>query len=235
MKTWVLRIGFPILAGALLSAPASYANPITVNNASFETLPGGGPLPFGCGTGCAYSESDIAATTIPDWTVTGNVYGQFQPGPPTTLTYFDTVPDGITIAYTNGGSISQTVGSTVVVGVVYTLLVSVGVRNDEPDPGTEALVVNGNTYLATGTPASPGHWSTYTATYTGLAGDLGDAITIQLASPGAQGDWDNVQLSSATSASGVPEPASGLLVGLGALALAGIVRHKRVLHGKISL
>ena len=171
-------------------------------------------------------------TPIPGWVISGAI-GQLQPGPPATTTYFNSVPDGTTVAYSNGGTISQTVGATVQLGVVYTLLVSVGVRKDFPDAGTEAIVVNGHSYFATGTLPSPGNWATFTATYTGLAGDVGDSITILLASGADQGDWDNVQLSNSL-ASGVPEPASSLLVGLGALALAGIVGFKRLSSGSIS-
>jgi hapalindole biogenesis HpiC1 cyclase-like protein len=233
VKTLGLRVGFVVLVGTFLLTSTSYGGPIVVNNASFETLPAGG-LPIGCGTGCAFDES----TPIPGWTSTGalSVTGQFQPGPPTTMTFFNSVPDGITVAYTNDGTISQTVSPTVALGVVYTLLVSVGVRKDTPDPGTEALVVNGVSYFATGTLPSPGSgsWATFTATYTGLAADVGQTITIQLASLSSQGDWDNVQLSSSASTAGVPEPASGLLVVLGALAFGGIVRFKRLLSGNIS-
>lgn len=131
------------------------------------------------------------------------------------------------MAYTNGGTISQTVSSPLVqLGVTYTLLVDVGLRHDLGDPGTEALVINGVDYFATGSSPAAGNWSTFTATYTGLAADVGKSITIELASGGNQGDWDNVRLSDST-ASAVPEPASGVFMGLAALALAGIVRRKR--------
>jgi len=221
MKTLILRVGLPVVAWTLILASTSYASPIFVTNYSFETLPVGG-LPFGCGLGCSYSEG---SSGIPGWTTTGSYVGQFQPGSAAGNTaYFDSVPDGITVGFTDGGSISQTVAPVVQLGITYTLQVDVGVRKDlGGDPGTEALVINGNKYLATGVLPAPGGWSTFTATYTGLSADVGQPITIQLASDSSQGDWDNVQLNDSTA----PEPASTALMGLAALALAGISRRMR--------
>jgi hypothetical protein len=88
------------------------------------------------------------------------------------------------------------------------------------------VITNGittTTFFATGTLPTPGNWSVFTATFTGLAAEVGDSITIQLASNGAQGDWDDVVLSSAVV---TPEPASGVLMAL-AFAVVGIVRRKR--------
>jgi hypothetical protein len=197
-------------------SPAS-AGPITVANASFETLPAGG-LPSGCGTGCSFSVND----PIPGWTSTGS-FGQFQPGVQAgNFTYFNTVTDGITVAYSNGGTISQTVGDTVVAGTTYTLSVDVGERKDVPDPGSVFLIVGTQTVLATGIPALPGDWSTFTASYTATALDAGAAIEVLLSSPGVQGDWDNVHLA----ATAVPEPASLVLLGAGLLAF-GVIRRRR--------
>jgi hypothetical protein len=119
------------------------------------------------GTGCFYNVG-----SIPDWTATGGVtFGEFQPGTQDVTTlYFDTIPDGITVAYTNDATISQTVGATVQTGVVYTLQVSLGWRNDMPSfVGSADLLVNGNQYLATGATPAQGNRSVFTATYTGLA------------------------------------------------------------------
>jgi hypothetical protein len=89
-----------------LFASAAFAGTITVDNPSFETLPAGG-LPAGCGTGCAFS-----VAPIPGWTNTGSS-GQFQPGTQDgNFAYFNSLSDGITNAYSNGGTISQTVGAT---------------------------------------------------------------------------------------------------------------------------
>ena len=213
-----LLIGISAAACATFAASSAFAVPITVGNASFESLPPGG-LPFGCGPACSYS-----VDVIPGWsTVNLSQTGQFQPG---TAGYFNSVPNGITVAYTNGGTISQTVGPTVALGVVYTLQVEQGVRNDIGDPGVIDLLINGTPWFATGVAATPGNWSTYTATYIGLLADVGKAITIELSSAAGQGDWDNVSLSDNT-ATGVPEPLTLALFGAGLAGMAGMRRRKK--------
>ena len=207
-----------LVAALALAAAPCFASTIFVSNFSFETLPGGG-LPSACGTGCSYS----AGGTIPDWS--GATGGEFQPGTQDgNFAYFNTLSDGITNAYSNGGVISQTVGATVVEGEVYTLMVDVGYRNDAAFAGTAALVINGNTYSATGTTPSPGGWSTFTATYTGLSADVGDAITIALGSSGVQGNFDNVRMDGTLAESAVPEPASFLLIAPVLLALGSRIK-----------
>jgi len=223
MKTPFLRVGFPVLVWTLSFASQTFAGPIVVNNPSFETA-GAGGLPFLCGTACSFSTDGV----IPGWVTTGTT-GLFKPGPPANTLYFNSVPDGVSTAYSDGGTISQTVLPAVILGDVYTLTVSIGNRKDLNSPlGTAALVVNGNTFLAAGVPATPGNWSTFTATYTGLAADVGKAITIRLATTGVEGNWDNVVLSDSLSTGAAPEPASGALVGLVLLAWAGISRRKRL-------
>ena len=207
-----LAMTFPVRAGV-----------IAVVNPSFETLPAGG-LPLGaCGAGCSYSED-----AIPGWLVTGNLTGQFQPGVQAgNFAYFNSVPDGITVAYTDGGSISQTVAATVALGVTYTLSVDQGVRHDNSDPGIIELLIGGNApIIAAGIPASPGDWSTYTATYTGLAGDIGKSISIELFSSDVQGDWDNVRLSN-DATTGVPEPTTLTLFGAGFAGIGAMRRRKK--------
>src|ERR1700681_4707439 len=100
-----------LMAGLVLSALISggaHASTIFVDNASFETLPPGGLDQTSCAAGCSYSVGNIAG-----WNVTGTS-GQFIPG--TTTAYFNSVPDGVTVAYTNGGTISQIVGVTAQAG-----------------------------------------------------------------------------------------------------------------------
>jgi hypothetical protein len=107
-----------LLVGAPLSliSIAVLADPITVANPSFETLPPGG-LPLSCGASCTYSVGPI-----PDWTLVGFA-GQGQVIPGVGVPSFNTIPDGITIAFSNGGTISQTVGATAEAGVVYAMQV----------------------------------------------------------------------------------------------------------------
>src|ERR1700676_2430464 len=110
VRTGLIPLG---LAFGLAAAPA-WATSITVLNPSFENFTTGALDHTGCGTGCSYSVD----ANIPDWVgsptaALGGMWGQFQPGPLPNA-YFDQPTDGQTAAYSNNGSISQTVGSLAV-------------------------------------------------------------------------------------------------------------------------
>jgi PEP-CTERM motif len=186
-----------LIAGLILSALISggaHASIIVVNNASFETLPPGGLDQTGCAPGCSFSVGNI-----PGWNVTGSS-GQFIPG--ATTAYFNSVPDGVTVAYTNGGTISQIVGAAAQAGQTYTLQVALGLRSDNiPEPGFIELIVGTHTVQATGNFPTIGNWSTYTATYTATSADADKPIEILLSSASSQGDFDNVVLSAVPEAS----------------------------------
>jgi len=222
MVVSALKTRFSAFLGVFLLAAVCQATPIFIVNNSFETFPLTGLT--ACGAGCSYEIGTVAG-----WTTTGSD-GEFRPGAPGNTTYFNTVPDGTTVAFSNGGTLSQIVGATVQVGTTYTLTVEVGARKNTPEPSTEALVINGHTYLATGTlPAlHSGNWSAFTVTYVGTALDAGATIKILLSSGGIQSNWDNVSLDAVAPivSSGVPEPATSLLVGLG-LVVAGVVTRIR--------
>jgi hypothetical protein len=216
-----------VLVGTLgfLCAFTAAASPIVVANFSFETLPAGG-LPSACGAGCSYSTG-----AIPGWSGSNASSGQFDPGTPGNVTLFSTLSsDGSpTMAYDNGGAIiSQTVLPTVQLGVTYTLMVDLGQRNDLGPTfvGGADLLINGVLIPSTGTAPTAGHWSTFTATYTGLAADVGKSITIELLSSGSQGDFDNVRLNDSTVAA-APEPTGATLLGLGLVGLSVFARRKR--------
>jgi hypothetical protein len=221
-----LLVGISAAACATFTVSTAFASPISVSNFSFETLPPGGLTSGPCGAGCSWSEGGIP---IPGWSTTGFFTGQFQPGPSAgNFTYFNSVPDGITVAYTNGGTISQTVGPTVALGVVYTLRVEQGLRKDGfLGADVVDLLVNGTPWLATGVAAPLGDWATYTATYIGLLADVGSSITIELTSSTAQGDWDNVRLDDNAGVVGVPEPLTLALFGAGLAGMAGMRRRKK--------
>lgn len=218
MKTF-LRLALTLATGAGLTS--AFANPITVNNFSFEQI-FGSALPLSCGGGCNYSVG-----AIPSWTITPGVgadAGQFQ-----TNTHFNSVPDGTTVAYSNnvGGIISQTVAPVVQVGIYYTLQVDLGQRIAADALAFTAgasLFVNGVAYAATGTAPTAGNWSNFTASYLGTLADAGSTITIQLTSAGPQADFDNVRLDSATA---TPEPAVMGMLGAGLVALSILARRKK--------
>ncbi len=110
---------------------------------------------------------------------------------------------------------------TAVAGRTYALTTQFGVRNDVGNPGSISLTVGGNTVFATGSVPTAGNWSPFTASYTATAADAGQAITITLNSPGGQGDFDAVSLTT-----DVPEPATWamLIVGFG---MVGVSARRR--------
>ncbi len=101
-------VGTAIIYGAFFVS-AGLADQILVNNPSFESQPVAGQQ--SCGGVCEY---DIGP--IPGWNNSGTA-GQFEPTP--TGTYFNYIPDGQMVAYTNNGTISQTVSATVQAGQTY--------------------------------------------------------------------------------------------------------------------
>ena len=195
---------------AMPAAAVTYGN-ISVTNASFETNPQG--TFSDCGFGCLYTFASNG--DIPGWVRSPfSETGLFRPAVPRR---FNSVPDGITVVYSNGGSISQTVGVTAEAGVIYILKAMVGLRNDGfANPGTTILKVGLNSVLATGVAPTAGNWSPFTATYRATAADNNQPITILLNSVDPQGGWDMVSLSA------VPEPATWamLIVGFGMVGFA---------------
>jgi hypothetical protein len=195
-----------VLVGALAYVPTLCATQVILDNSSFATLPSGGLPEDGCGTGCFYGFGQI-----PGWTYSeaGNMVGQFQPGTEDgNFSYFNYIPDGgITVADTVGPTLSQVVNTTVQVGVTYTMTVDIGTRNDKPSAGSADLLIDGVQYMASGTMAAAGDWSTFTVSYVGLAADIGDAITIQLndPDPGAMASFSDVTFDP-DPPSDVPEP-----------------------------
>jgi hypothetical protein len=226
-----IRNGFLIgisVASAFFSLGTASAGVITVNDANFQTTPAGGyPFPY---FGNAFSEAPI-----PGWTnlQTPGVSGQ---NIIVNSVEYNSIPNGGDVfGYTNGATISQTVGATVQVGDVYTLALYFGQRNDIVTDETADLLVNGVQYFVTGTAPPVGGWSLFTGTYTGLALDAGDAITIQLNNvAGHQGDFDDVSLNDSgvvgsNGGTSTPEPgyAGVTLACLGSLTLAARMRRAK--------
>jgi hypothetical protein len=212
MKRFKLLLGC-VFVGilALMSCPA-WADNIPIQNASFEITNalnislGGGPFNLG---------------PIPDWNSSG-VAGSWQPN----SSRFSSIPDGSIVAYTNGGSISQTLtGNSVLADTFYTLSVFVGNRMDgftgnytiSLDAGTTTLCSfsSNSSSIAAGTFAD--ETCTFQSGSTVPAGDLSVVFTSN--SPGAQLDVDNVSVST-------PEPGSLALVTAALLFLFMALRRK---------
>jgi hypothetical protein len=152
--------GYGVLSLCFLTTPIPAAN-IPVENPSFETLPDTG-LPFGCGTGCSYSMEVIPGWTNIPFLGKGLTSGQFRPGTDVgNTTYFESLSDGPTSAYTSNGCIVQTVAATVMEGVTYTLVADVGWRRDASPTGVPRLVINDVFYDGVGTPVYAA-WAPFT-------------------------------------------------------------------------
>ena len=221
-------IGFFLLgACALSTARADLSLPII--NPSFETLPSGGlTMTAGCGSvsGCAYSFGQI-----PGWNESNpSDTGQWQPGtlggPPS---FFTSLPNGVTVAFSNGGAIMQKVGTVTAgeVGDTLTLGVYVGDRSDgfsvASYTGDVDLMIGGVSYFATGLTPASGGWSLWTASVQIVAADVGKGITVMLINPCSVGqvDFDDVSLELA------PEPGFYGLLALGLAGLAFAVTRRR--------
>jgi hypothetical protein len=206
----------------VLCAYTAAASTITVENFSFETPPLNG-FNNSCGaagSGCVFS----TGRQIPGWLRNGGG-GELQPG---NSTIFNTLTNGRTVAFsTGGGTLVQTVSSTVQLDFTYTLMVDLGERNDLVPAFTAGanLKIGNRQFGAAGIAPAIGGWSTFQATYVGLAADVGKTITIQLTSgvsSGSEADFDNVRLSAVA-----PEPAGVTLLGLGLAGLLVFAGRKR--------
>jgi hypothetical protein len=211
------------ILGMVLAVGAQGAS-IAIANAGFEdnVL----PVQNFCGLGCDFKQGVMSGWSI---LPLGSDAGTWRPGPPTTVTFFDSVPEGVNIGYAQfGAALRQIVGETAVAGLTYTLEVDLGWRKDygASSIGFIELVVGTTRVLATGTTPTQGGWSKYTATYAAVAGDTGKTIEIYLGSTANQlGNFDNVRLNSSGTpveeTNPVPEPAGMGVVGLAGLVLAG--------------
>ena len=210
-----------ILAGALAASPLR-ADSIAVQNASFETT---NPLTFaGCGTGCAYNFGPI-----PDWTLNGTG-GSFQPG----STYYNSIPNGSIVAFSSGGSISQTLGVSLLPDTTYTLSVDVGHRLDGFGSGTGFSISldAGSTVLnsidGSSSTITPGTFQEETLTYTTGSTVTPGNLSIILGSSFGQSNFDDVRLTTNSPNSvPVPEPSGLLLLCMGLFSLALFLRCSR--------
>lgn len=217
-----LTSAFIILMILVLSGnpSATRADIVPVLNPSFEiTYPLNTPctIPLNC----SFNQGPI-----PDWTITGSVQqGSWHPN----SAFLNLpLPDGNIVAYTNGGSISQILSSTLTPDTTYTLCVDVGHRLDKSVAGyTISLFAGGtllNSFSSSNGVISSGDFADETVSFTSGANVAsGQKLEIVLTSAGQQIDFDNVRL---TDSSAIPEPSSLSLLA-GGLGLVSLVLRRR--------
>lgn len=136
-------------------------------------------------------------TTVTGWTIVSGAAGTFNP----TIAHIPSqAAEGANTSYSNGSTISQTLGAVLNPGT-YTLSVAVGDRSDTGFPGYQVQfgVMNGPTFvpLASESAQVPGNgFLTSTVSYTAVTGDanLGSPLVVRLVGNGTQVNFDDVRL-----------------------------------------
>jgi len=188
------------------------------------------------------------STTIPDWTISAftQAAGVFVPAAGNALL---PLPDGSTaVAYTSGGSLSQTLGATVVDGDTYTLTAWIAPSyNQFVQSASEFIGLGGfgsGSEVASATGSTSGAWTQVSVTWVAGADasvsgqdPAGKPLTIILFNQGGAGVayFDDICLTvnggtcgaTNTDAATVPEPGSLFLLGGGILGLAKMARRRR--------
>jgi len=206
MVNKLLIISILTLSVGLLTMPAM-ADGVAIQNASFETT---NPLTSTCaGAGCAFNFGPI-----PGWTITG-VGGSFEPS----STFLNLpLPDGNIVAFSNGGTISQTLTSSLLADTTYTLSVFIGNRLDGLNSTYTIALDAGSTQLcsfsgSSATVTPKGGFADETCTFNSGSTFPTGLLSIILSAGGPQVDFDNVSLS----ATPVSEASSAALTGSGLL------------------
>ncbi|MDB9428302.1 PEP-CTERM sorting domain-containing protein [Microcystis aeruginosa CS-555/01A07] len=140
------------------------------------------------------------------------------------------IPNGNQVAWSNGGTISQTLSATLQTNTIYTLGAYVGNRLGPNFPGYNIELYAGGTLLASNSGVTPvdGTFQAVTASYTsGISVTPGQALEIRLTSlarSNAQTNFDLITLDAAS----IPEPSAILgLLGFGLLGIASKLRQKQ--------
>jgi hypothetical protein len=154
---------------------------------------------------------------IPGWSTVGG-FGSFA-----AATFFSVpLPDNGIVAFTNGGTLSQPLGISLLPNSVYTLSVDVGHRLDKSGFGYSLTLLDG-TFFCTSSNSSglitAGTFQDKTLTCATGATVPGGFLSIELTGDGNQIDFDNVRLDVSPSTVSTPEPSAlsltfvGLLMG----------------------
>ena len=143
--------------------------------------------------------------------------------------YNGPVPDGDQVAYSNGGTIAQTLVEVLRPNTRYTLSAYIGRRKVLAFPNNSIILLAGGTILASSDSVTPdpGTFLPVTVNYTsGSIGDplIGQPLAIYLSSFDVQTNFDMITLD----ASPIPEPSAILgLLGFGLLGIVSTLKQKR--------
>lgn len=172
---------------------------------------------------------------INNWTLTNGSswQGTFRPTIGPNLHFTQAVPNGSQTAYSNGGTISQTLTATLQANTQYTLGAFVGRRVGTAFPGYRIELWAGTTLLASNGSVTPaaGTFAPVTVNYTsGSSGSLiGQLLEIRLISSigtNAQTNFDQITLNATPIPT--PEPSAILgLLGFGLLGIGSTLKQKR--------
>jgi hypothetical protein len=173
---------------ALLFALPLYAQtPVPIVNPSFDVTPS---VPnFSQGEGGAWG-----STAPVGWNMTGGNGGLWQPD--TSSCGYKSIPDGITVAWSDGATFSQDLGP-IQSNTIYTVTVYVGHRNCEPTNTYIISLLAGNTSLCSWTGSnSTIPVGTFVAEVNNCqtATPSGDLI-LQFSSAGTEVNFDDVSVS----------------------------------------
>uniref|UniRef100_Q01R59 Ice-binding protein C-terminal domain-containing protein n=1 Tax=Solibacter usitatus (strain Ellin6076) TaxID=234267 RepID=Q01R59_SOLUE len=195
-----LRVIFGAFIVLFAAVSQGVASPIGISNPSFEIPYCGGTLD--------------PVTCMPDsWTVydpPGVFSGTFRP----LSTAWDSIPDGVQVAFSNGGTLTQTLAATVAPNTTYTLSVWVSQRWSAGSFLPDIQLLAGSTPVIAMSNSNPGGaapttnpdgtytWQDWIMSWTSSSAEplIGQTLSIVLGShalvgvDATQTDFDNVSL-----------------------------------------